>query len=34
MLNRFLMSEALLAAPILGAVVATEFLMTLGADDF
>ena len=28
------MSEALLVSPILGAVVTTEFIMTMGADDF
>lgn len=28
------MSEALLVSPILGAVVTTEFITTMGADDF
>jgi len=34
LLTRLLMSEALLVSPILGAVVVTEFIMTMGADDF
>jgi uncharacterized membrane protein len=34
LLVRVLMSEALLVSPILGALVTTEFIMTMGADDF
>ena len=34
LLTRVLMSEALLVSPILSAVVVTEFIMTMGADDF
>lgn len=34
LLTRLLMSEALLVSPILGAIVTTEFIMTMGADDF
>ena len=34
LLTRVLMSEALLVSPILGAIVTTEFIMTMGADDF
>lgn len=34
LLTRVLMSEALLVSPILGALVSTEFIMTMGADDF
>lgn len=34
LLTRLLMSEVLLVSPILGAVVVTEFIMTMGADDF
>jgi hypothetical protein len=33
-LTRLLMSEALLVSPILGAVVVSEFITTMGADDF
>ena len=33
-LTRVVMSEALLVMPILGAFVLTEFIMTMGADDF
>jgi len=34
LLNRVIMSESLLVSPILGAFVITEFIMTMGADDF
>ena len=34
LLVRVLMSEALLVAPILGTFVVTEFIMTMGAEDF
>jgi len=34
LLTRIVMSEALLVAPILGSFVLTEFIMTMGAEDF
>jgi len=34
LLTRVIMGEALLTAPILGSFVLTEFIMTMGADDF
>lgn len=34
LLTRVFMSEALLVSPILGSVVTTEFIMTMGADNF
>ena len=34
LLTRVVMSEALLVSPILGAVVTTEFIMTMGAENF
>ena len=34
LLTRVIMSEALLVAPILGSFVLTEFIMTMGAEDF
>jgi len=34
LLHRVIMSESLLVSPILGAFVITEFVMTMGADDF
>jgi len=34
LLVRCLMSEALLVSPIFGAFVVTEFIMTMGAEDF
>jgi len=34
LLTRIFISEALLITPILGAIIITEFIMTMGADDF
>lgn len=34
LLTRIIMSEALLVAPVLGSFVLTEFIMTMGAEDF
>ena len=34
LLTRLVMSEALLVTPVLGTFVITEFVMTMGAEDF
>lgn len=34
LLTRIFMSEALLMSPIMGAIIVTEFIMTMGANDF
>ena len=34
MLTRLVMNEALLVTPVLGTFVITEFIMTMGAEDF
>ena len=34
LLLRVFMSEALLVSPLMGSIIITEFIMTMGADDF